>query len=57
MKADTKFKSDLQKYTQIACDINEEKFRPINDLWVDYNSITNEYMNSAFIGTIRVYVE
>lgn len=35
-----KFKSDLQKYTQIACDINEEKFRPINDLWVDYNSNT-----------------
>lgn len=26
-------------------------------MWVDYNSITNEYMNSAFIGTIRVYVE
>ena len=26
-------------------------------MWVDYETITNEYMNSAFIGTIKVYVE
>ena len=26
-------------------------------MWVDYKTITNEYMNSAFIGTVRVYIE
>lgn len=26
-------------------------------MWVDYETITSEYMNSAFIGTIKVYVE
>ncbi|MGN1342145.1 MAG: hypothetical protein ACI4VL_02830 [Bacilli bacterium] len=26
-------------------------------MWVSYETITNEYMNSAFIGTIKVYVE
>lgn len=26
-------------------------------LWVDYEDITNEYMNSAFIGTVKVYIE
>ncbi|MGM9881440.1 MAG: hypothetical protein ACI31S_01185 [Bacilli bacterium] len=26
-------------------------------MWIDYETITNEYMNSAFIGTMRVYVE
>lgn len=26
-------------------------------MWIDYETITNEYMNSAFIGTIKVYVE
>lgn len=26
-------------------------------LWIDYEDITNEYMNSAFIGTVKVYVE
>lgn len=26
-------------------------------LWIDYNDIDNEYMNSAFIGTVKVYVE
>ena len=26
-------------------------------LWIDYVDITNEYMNSAFIGTLKVYVE
>ena len=26
-------------------------------MWVDYETITKEYMNSAFIGTIKVYVE
>ena len=26
-------------------------------LWIGYENITNEYMNSAFIGTLKVYVE
>ena len=26
-------------------------------MWISYETITNEYMNSAFIGTIKVYVE
>jgi len=26
-------------------------------LWIDYENITNEYMDSAFIGTVKVYVE
>ena len=26
-------------------------------MWVDYQTITNEYMNSAFIGTVKVYIE
>lgn len=26
-------------------------------MWVDYETITNEYMNSAFIGTVKIYVE
>lgn len=26
-------------------------------MWIDYETITNEYMNSAFIGTMKVYVE
>lgn len=26
-------------------------------LWIDYDSISNQYMNSTFIGTVKVYVE
>ena len=26
-------------------------------MWIDYVDITNEYMNSAFIGTVKVYIE
>lgn len=26
-------------------------------MWISYETITNKYMNSAFIGTIKVYVE
>lgn len=26
-------------------------------MWVDYETITNEYMNSGFVGTVKVYVE
>lgn len=26
-------------------------------LWIDYEDITNEYMNSAFIGTVKVYIK
>ena len=26
-------------------------------MWIDYEDITNEYMNSAFIGTVKIYIE
>lgn len=26
-------------------------------MWVSYENITNEYMNSAFIGTVKIYIE
>lgn len=26
-------------------------------MWIDYRSITNQYMNSSFIGIIKIYVE
>lgn len=26
-------------------------------MWIDYETITNDYMNSAFIGTMKVYIE
>ena len=26
-------------------------------MWISYENITNEYMNSAFIGTMKVYIE
>lgn len=26
-------------------------------LWIDYVDITNDYMNSAFIGTVKIYIE
>ena len=26
-------------------------------MWISYEKITNEYMNSAFIGTMKVYIE
>lgn len=26
-------------------------------MWIDYQDITNDYMNSTFIGTIKVYIE
>lgn len=26
-------------------------------MWIDYETITNKYMNSAFIGTMKVYIE
>lgn len=41
----------------------EEKLNPSEEvsiklgMWIDYENITNEYMNSAFIGTVKVYVE
>ena len=26
-------------------------------MWVSYEDITNEYMNSGFVGTMKVYIE
>lgn len=37
-----------------------DKLRSTNiniGMWIDYETITNEYMNSAFIGTMKVYIE
>ena len=38
----------IDKLSEISIDIG---------MWVDYGSITNEYMNSGFVGTIKVYIE
>ena len=38
----------IDKLSEISIDIG---------MWVDYESITNEYMNSGFVGTIKVYIE
>lgn len=38
----------IDKLSEISVDIG---------MWVDYESITNEYMNSGFVGTIKVYIE
>ena len=26
-------------------------------MWISYEDITNEYMNSGFVGTVKVYIE
>lgn len=38
----------IDKLSEISIDIG---------MWVDYENITNEYMNSGFVGTIKVYIE
>ncbi len=38
----------IDKLSEISIDIG---------MWVDYDNITNEYMNSGFVGTIKVYIE
>ncbi len=38
----------IDKLSEISIDIG---------MWVDYENITSEYMNSGFVGTIKVYIE
>ena len=42
------YEGEIEKLSQLSIKIG---------MWISYEKITNEYMNSAFIGTIRVYVE
>lgn len=42
------YEGEIEKLSQLSIKIG---------MWISYEGITNEYMNSAFIGTIRVYVE
>ena len=51
---------DLRNNTYLLCEGTLEKLSSTTvklGLWIDYESITNEYMNSTFIGTVKVYVE
>lgn len=42
------YEGTLERYSKIEIKIG---------MWIDYETITNEYMNSAFIGTVKVYIE
>jgi len=51
---------DLNNNTYLLHEGNIEKMSSTTvklGLWIDYENITNEYMDSAFIGTVKVYVE
>lgn len=46
--------------TYLLCEGKLDKLSSINiniGMWIDYETITNDYMNSAFIGTMKVYIE
>lgn len=50
----------LNDNTYLLCEGTVDKLSSISvkiGMWIDYADITNEYMNSAFIGTVKVYVE
>jgi len=50
----------LENNTYLLYEGKLEKLSEANiklGLWISYEDITNEYMNSAFIGTVKVYVE
>lgn len=42
-------------YEGTLSSFSEENFKL--GMWIDYTDITNEYMNSGLIGTVKVYVE
>ena len=51
---------DLNNNTYLLYEGNIDKLSTVIiklGLWIDYEDITNEYMNSAFIGTVKVYIE
>ena len=50
----------LTNNTYLLCEGSIDKLSSTSvkiGMWIDYDTITNEYMNSAFIGTVKVYVE
>lgn len=50
----------LNNNTYLLCEGSIDKLSSTSvkiGMWIDYDTITNEYMNSAFIGTVKVYVE
>jgi len=50
----------LNNNTYLLCEGTLEKLSSTTvklGLWIDYEKITNEYMNSTFIGTVKVYIE
>lgn len=52
--------ADNDKNNYLICESIIDKLSEISidiGMWVDYESITNEYMNSGFVGTIKVYIE
>ena len=52
--------ADNDKNSYLICEGIIDKLSEISidiGMWVDYESITNEYMNSGFVGTIKVYIE
>lgn len=52
--------ADNDKNNYLICECIIDKLSEISidiGMWVDYESITNEYMNSGFVGTIKVYIE
>lgn len=61
LKGSTKLEGvSLQNNTYLLYEGTLEKMSSTTvklGLWIDYEDITNEYMNSAFIGTVKVYVE
>lgn len=42
------YEGEIEKLSELSIKIG---------MWISYENITNEYMNSAFIGTMKVYVE
>jgi len=50
----------LQNNNYILYEGTIDKLSEINvklGFWISYENITNEYMNSTFIGTVKIYVE
>ncbi len=42
------YEGEIEKLSELSIKIG---------MWISYENITNEYMNSAFIGTMKVYIE
>lgn len=58
LKSDSKYSFDNNTYLLQEGQLESNNTIKLNiGMWVSYEDITNEYMDSAFIGTIKVYVE